>query len=482
MSAPGLSHPPLNCARQEGKKTSLPRIVSYRAHRLARTPRRTFTGTLAELPYFSSAMEVWRGLRDLGRVFEDGGLGPNRTAAGKRLLATATTLSKDISNSWTRSVQAAGCPPYVAGAAMNRSIELNNCTRVEGLVKQYHEVGGPGLPPTRPAKSFSRVSEPWRAFAEMFHSGWLSDNDTAAVYRYQQNHDSLMRLGVGGGVNLENAMFGHTAYGAAYGLVAASMSEEFILFLYAQSHHAATAGTWTFWEKVLIDRSKGMCCFAAPAQLTVPSALRWALVFEDEARGLVAMARTLPRRWLSGPNASLSVQRAPVSRRLLQGGSVGFVLQRSGSAHHIVASVNASGPAGEALSTLSLRLRLPLSWGPIKTVTSGSGDDWTGNVVDGDVLLLCADGKLPKAAALSHIDIAYGNTMPNSTPPAIYLPKLITSNMVLQAERPSLFGWASGPCPPAAASKRLLEPRVFGVLTHGCHTPPVQAECATRHV
>lgn len=54
-------------------------------------------------------------------------------------------------------------------------------------------------------------------YAEMYHSGWLSDNDTALVYEYQQNHDSLMRLGVSGGVNVNNAMFGHTAYGTAYG-------------------------------------------------------------------------------------------------------------------------------------------------------------------------------------------------------------------------------------------------------------------------
>ena len=107
-------------------------------------------------------MEVWRGLRDLGRVFvESEAFGPVRIAAGTRMLTTATILSKDISTSWVRSVQNAGCPPYVAGAGSNRSVELNNCTRVEGLVKQYHEIGGPGLPPTRPATSFKRVSEPW---------------------------------------------------------------------------------------------------------------------------------------------------------------------------------------------------------------------------------------------------------------------------------------------------------------------------------
>jgi len=51
-------------------------------------------------------------------------------------------------------------------------------------------------------------------------------------------------------------MFGHTAYGLASGLVSASMAEEFLLFLFTQTHHGCTQGTWTFWEKVLIDRSK----------------------------------------------------------------------------------------------------------------------------------------------------------------------------------------------------------------------------------
>jgi hypothetical protein len=110
-------------------------------------------------------------------------------------------------------------------------------------VKRFHTVGGPGLPATRPASSFGRVSEPWRAYSEMYHSGWLSANDTALIYSYQQNHDSLMRCGVGGGGNIRNAFFSHTAYGTAYGLVAASMAEEFLLFLYAQSHQGCTRGT-----------------------------------------------------------------------------------------------------------------------------------------------------------------------------------------------------------------------------------------------
>jgi len=111
----------------------------------------------------------------------------------------ATTLSSDIAKSWNTSKQLAGCPPYVAGAGANKSVGLSNCTRVEGLVDLYH----PAARNDQRIGMYIRVSEPWRAYAEMAHSGWMTDADVAAIYHYQQQHDSLMRLGVGGGVNVE---------------------------------------------------------------------------------------------------------------------------------------------------------------------------------------------------------------------------------------------------------------------------------------
>ena len=117
-----------------------------------------------------------------------------------------------------------------------------------------------------------------------------------------------------------------------------------------------------------------MCGFAAPAQLTVPSSLRWALVFADEANGVVAMRRSLPRAWFAQPNATLEVDYAPVSRQLLQGGGISFSLRRSGATHAIVASVAVAGRPGPALKMLSLRLRLPKAWGAITSVTAGNGE------------------------------------------------------------------------------------------------------------
>lgn len=238
------------------------------------------------------------------------------------------------------------------------------------------------------------------------------------------------------------------------------MAEEFLLFLYTQTHHGATAGTWTAWEKTLLDRSKSVCCFAAPAQLTVPSSLRWALVFEDEAKGLVALARTLPRAWFLQPNASLTVVRAPVSRQLLTEGSIGYSLLRDGPVHRVFASVNITGRAGKDLQSLSIRLRLPVDWGNVTSVVSGSGDDWLDRL-DGDVLQLCDAGSLPSSIALQRIRIDYsqpqeagvlrrrlksddhhtdGGIKGNLT-----LPLALDSNMVLQRAPKSarLWGWTS---------------------------------------
>lgn len=74
---------------------------------------------MGELPYFSGAMEVWRGLTDLGKIYS--GL-PNtrKPAEGKQLLSDAETLAGDIARSWAASVNTnddgSKCFPYVTHA------------------------------------------------------------------------------------------------------------------------------------------------------------------------------------------------------------------------------------------------------------------------------------------------------------------------------------------------------------------------------
>lgn len=368
----------------------------------------TWVGTMGELPYFSSAMEVWRGLVDLGQIYVT--KVPAKAGEGEQLRTEAKVLSADIKRSWARSVNTnadgSKCYPYVAGAGLNRSIPLNNCSRVEGMVPSYHPAWHPGGPQTT-GQQFKRTSEPWRAFPEMYHSGWLQPDEIAAIHKYCMDHDKLARLGIYGGVNIENGMFGHTAYGEAFGLLAADMVPEFLLFLFAQSHHVYTTGTWTGFEKTVIDRSvQGFYqFFASPAQLTVPTALRWSLVFDDAATGTIALGRAVPRKWLSQPNASIAVENAPVSRQLLTDGTVSFSVQSAGG-NTVIASVTI-GKVGAALKSLSLRVRAPLSWGAITTLTVG-GTDMMGSLGGKSNDTLTMLSPLPSAASLASIKTVFG--------------------------------------------------------------------------
>jgi hypothetical protein len=138
-----------------------------------------------------------------------------------------------------------------------------------------------------------------------------------------------------------------------------------------------------------------------------------------QGSGVVSLARAVPRAWFASANASLSVSRAPVSRQLLGDGAISFDLQRQGAAHTMVASIglgSGAEPGGAALKHLSLRLRMPVSWGgQIKSVTSGTGEDWTGRLQPAkpgasakDVLLLAeSPHKLPSAAELRRIVVVF---------------------------------------------------------------------------
>ena len=134
---------------------------------------------MGELPYYSTAMETWRAFNELGRLYVDSPI-YRRNKEGENLLSNAKVLKKDIGISLERSTR--DCIPYAAGAGLNKSLSLNNCTRVEGLVPLYHPRWHSTGPPTSP-KQFKRVSEPWRSYAEMFHAHFLTPDQVRSIYR-----------------------------------------------------------------------------------------------------------------------------------------------------------------------------------------------------------------------------------------------------------------------------------------------------------
>lgn len=181
---------------------------------------------------------------------------------------------------------------------------------------------------------------------------------------------------------------------------------------------ADTKGTWTGFEKTRIDRGGGASFFqyfAAPAQLTVPTALRWALVFDDPPSGEIALGRMVPRAWFEKAGASLAVAHAPVSRQLLSGGAISFSINAttgsssgSGGGGSLAASVVVDGAAGAGpmLKRISLRFRVPLAWGKIKSVSVG-GVDATGSLGGPAMDTLSLGPALPTAAALANIKVEF---------------------------------------------------------------------------
>lgn len=49
------------------------------------------------------------------------------------------------------------------------------------MVPIWHPAWHPGGPPTTGAQ-FKRASEPWRAYSEMYHSGYLNASDIKRIH------------------------------------------------------------------------------------------------------------------------------------------------------------------------------------------------------------------------------------------------------------------------------------------------------------
>ena len=178
---------------------------------------------------------------------------------------------------------------------------------------------------------------------------------------------------------------------------------------------ADTKGTWTGFEKTRIDRGGGASFFqyfAAPAQLTVPTALRWALVFDDPSSGEIALGRMVPRAWFEKADASLAVAHAPVSRQLLSGGAISFSINAttgssSGSGGgSLAASVVVDGAAGPMLKRILLRFRVPLAWGKIQSISVG-GVDAMASLGGPAMDTLSLGPALPTVAELANIKVGF---------------------------------------------------------------------------
>jgi hypothetical protein len=142
-----------------------------------------------------------------------------------------------------------------------------------------------------------------------------------------------------------------TAIGTAHGLIQHDLVREFLLLLWAHLFHLHTRGTWTAFECVDPDRDRAEHLpYCVAAQTTVPTLVRWMLVFEDPRDATIWIAKAVPRAWFE-QGRSIAVTRAPTAS-----GPLSFVI--ASAIEHGVIEARIAMPLRKGRRTM-VRLRPP---------------------------------------------------------------------------------------------------------------------------
>jgi hypothetical protein len=283
-------------------------------------------------PYFSNSAFAARGLRDISIVWKQ--------------LELASSNTPDRAQDW-----------------MKRSDQLKNAT-ITGIAKHLHKDVSPPYVPLFPgAKLMFRESLqterpspqqwPHRVYAELLQADILPPEQANAVIDCMRAYGATT-LGVLGNVDpspLESRdILGFISYGYAQMLLRLDRIEEFVLFLYSHRYHDHTPGSWTAGEVAgIIGRA---AIFCIPAQLTIPTLVRWMLVLEDSDRECLYFGRGLPRDWV-GSGKEIKIDQAPT-----RWGRVDFSMKTKREVNTVTAAISLAKTA--SLEEVRLAIRLPL--------------------------------------------------------------------------------------------------------------------------
>jgi hypothetical protein len=247
-------------------------------------------------PYFANSAMAARGLKDisaLDTIFRE------HAPEWKR---RAEVISARTVEAVTKSVRTEMKPPYVP------PLPGTNLTFRESIATQ------------KP----SPQAWPHRLYAELLHAAILPTNLT------DQIHDTMRAYGatsmgvvanVGAPSRQGRDILGFVSYGHALSLLLQDRIDEFVLFMYTHRYHVHTRGAWNAGE--VTDLIGGGAIFCIPAQLTIPSIMRWALVLEHPDDDVVYFGRGVPRAWL-GTGKVIGIHQAPT-----RWGRVDFVIQHA---------------------------------------------------------------------------------------------------------------------------------------------------------
>jgi len=163
-------------------------------------------------------------------------------------------------------------------------------------------------------------------------------------------------------------------FGLAYALLQHDYVARFLLHVYAVSAHGYTRGTWTTpLSSDVADRDTPADAYAATAIHTMPTYLKWMLIFEEPETRTLWLGKATPREWLAPTEAPIVVRRATTRY-----GRISFSLQASASANSYAVKANVTLPPSltPPAGGLVLRLRAPLAHAGRLSSVSVGGAAW----------------------------------------------------------------------------------------------------------
>lgn len=237
-------------------------------------------------PYFSNSALAVRGFKDISSL-------PLFAAESADWLRRSKMLVDRTVESLRASVFPGTNPPYLPP--------------MPG-VKQTFRVAMAAKP------SVSEQDWPHRLYAELLHANILPDDlqnqvhDTCRAY-------GATSMGVVANVtptpsNYTRDILGFISYGYALSLLYQDRIDEFVLFMYTHRYHVHSRGAWNAAE--VAGTAGSSSTFCNPAQLTIPSLVRWALVLDHQDLDVdkLYLGKGVPRAWLA-TGKEISIKQAP---------------------------------------------------------------------------------------------------------------------------------------------------------------------------
>jgi hypothetical protein len=274
--------------------------------------------------YFSGNAWCWRGLFELGRMYEELGRvsgDASLTATGRRWLAECKQLQSDLARAVGRSV-------------------IPSCRFVPPVAGQK--------------EAFERMTESrlasytnYRYWLETLSARALTADEERMILDYHQSRGGELLGTIRFAGHLDDWPFYHQAWG----VLQHDRVDRYLLGYWAHVAHHQTQGTFTAYEQVSIRgwrTRREMADYCVPSELTAPLMTRWMLVFEDRDAEVLWLGRAIPRAWLAKP---VAVDGAPT-----RWGPVGYRLEPSADGRTVKAEVRL--PAG-VRPTVVLRVRHP---------------------------------------------------------------------------------------------------------------------------